>query len=94
MAVFSTRYAFLGTLSIESDRIAVDPIEDPPSLGRSMELHSSIGLSVALWSASAVAGRMGRHKDAMKSHTRRRIDALHCKSFCMFGIARDRLRLS
>ena len=42
MAVFSTRYAFLGTLSIEIDRIVVDPIEDPPNLGRSIDLHSSI----------------------------------------------------
>ena len=94
MAVFSTRYAFLGTLSIEIDRIVVDPIEDPPNLGRSIDLHSSIELSVAIWSVSAVAGRMGRHIDAMKSHTHRRTDALHCKSFCMFGIARDHLHLS
>ena len=81
-------------LSIEIGRLVVDPIEDLPNLGRSIDLHSSIELSVAIWSVSAVAGRMGRHKDAMKSHTRRRIDALHCKSSCMFGIARDLLHLS
>ena len=82
-------------LSIEIGRLVVDPIEDLPNLGRSIDLHSSIELSVAICSVSVVAGRMGRHIDAaMKSHTHRRTDALRCKSFCMFGIARDHLHLS
>jgi hypothetical protein len=94
MASVLMRYAFLGTLSIESDRFVVVPIEDPPSPVLSSRLHSSIELSAAIWFVSEVAGRMGLHKDAMRSHIHRKTDVLHCKSSCMFGIAKDLLRLS
>ena len=93
MAVFWKRYAFSGTLSIESGWIAVGPIEDPPNPDLSSRLDSSIGLNAATWLVSAVPGRMGRHIDAMKSHTRHKTDVMHCRSFCMYGVARGLMYL-